>query len=615
MEQLNKNPENKSTQNAENNNWQSIESQERDRKSLIESVKEKFSAHKKTIRRAVTCLVLAACTAGMLSSIKKNLDTTNNPKAAQEFLTSVEAIKSINAGGSAINDFAIETPKIPEPTKDALKSTLSSFLQPKESAPKATLKSIKKIGLGGNPNDQHIVEGDSSTKQQPKDFVEEDYSSAEQEQNSKESIEKESSTAEQGQDDISEIDRIAAIRGHEMGLTQADFEKNNKILFEGPSNQNDPLGEEPKKETSEQTGKFIQEVQVNGEPITDANGNLLSSADKHQKDLEELFEGMSPDERRAASMWTMPPDNSKEEEQKIKEEIEKTEEALKKAQEEFKAKETAEQSVEKDLRAKETAEQTIEDTNKELTDIGEDSLTDTTDVEITSIGEPPLPPTELAPKTEYDGKNMTELRLANDEKISQIASELDLEKSDDVLTKLENCIKTVFYISESGHTNTDIEPALRFEDSFYPKENKSDLALYHDLFEGASTCASNAVKLQRILNEANINSLCVVMGNSEGEARHVANLVELGDSYYYIDATMAQEIFQAPGAQKFQAAVGLGKDYERFFTPISAVDIDGNAVDVPENISEERFQFAIVDAIANESYDKWAAEKRNNSNN
>lgn len=182
--------------------------------------------------------------------------------------------------------------------------------------------------------------------------------------------------------------------------------------------------------------------------------------------------------------------------------------------------------------------------------------------------------------------------------ISKIISELELQKSDDVMTQLKNCCLVQKYIVEQNNYNEDI---------MSEKENMSEdeiviLDLYNAVVLHSGVCTSNSLMFKKILEKVGVKSEVVGLISNETGGRHASNIVELDGEYYFFDSTLESSIYHANSKDGniILCCAGLGKnEYCQFYTP--KVLLPDNATNdvrpLPENISEYRIPQNIVNSF------------------
>lgn len=82
---------------------------------------------------------------------------------------------------------------------------------------------------------------------------------------------------------------------------------------------------------------------------------------------------------------------------------------------------------------------------------------------------------------------------------------------------------------------------------------------------------------------------------------YMANLVLLGDLFYYFDVTLEKEIYKEDPQENFVlCCAALGKKiYEKYFTPVCILSFDGNKERalIPKNIAEDDFDIERINQM------------------
>lgn len=126
--------------------------------------------------------------------------------------------------------------------------------------------------------------------------------------------------------------------------------------------------------------------------------------------------------------------------------------------------------------------------------------------------------------------------------------------------------------------------------------------LYKGLFNRDDNYITNSYLFSEILKRVGVNALNVGLKDDNGNF-YMANLVLIKGLYYYFDVTVEQAIFNSNGRNlnnfKMCSACIGSETYEKYFTPVSIIDINPNnkAVDVPDNISKKNMDPKLLNKI------------------
>lgn len=182
-----------------------------------------------------------------------------------------------------------------------------------------------------------------------------------------------------------------------------------------------------------------------------------------------------------------------------------------------------------------------------------------------------------------------------EDRLDEIINDLKLVPSDEDSKQLRNACKLQAYLAtkdDNEEININIGSSV----------TKSEL--YHGLYESDCDSIINSYMFSEILNKIGMNVLNVALKNENGNF-YVANLVLIGDEYYYFDVTLESIVFKENGAniENFVLSCGaLGSDsYEQFFKPLCLLDFNNNLSDnsLPSNIAVSDIDIDIVNKLLN----------------
>ena len=123
--------------------------------------------------------------------------------------------------------------------------------------------------------------------------------------------------------------------------------------------------------------------------------------------------------------------------------------------------------------------------------------------------------------------------------------------------------------------------------------------LYNGLVNGYNSSITNAYMFSEILRKVDMDVKLVALKDENGRF-YVADLVLIGDKYYYFDVTLEKEIYADDQSDFMLCCAGIGKiEYEQYFKPMSILSIDNedNGVALPTNISENDIDFYLINRI------------------
>lgn len=183
--------------------------------------------------------------------------------------------------------------------------------------------------------------------------------------------------------------------------------------------------------------------------------------------------------------------------------------------------------------------------------------------------------------------------IAIDDKINEIIRTLNLVNSNNPDIQLSNACKLMRYLvlkneKELNETMKSISKTIVIDD------------LYNGLINGYNNYITNAYVFSEILKKVGMDVKLVAL-KDENDMFYVANLVLIGDKYYYFDVTLEQEIYLEDQKGDFAlCCAGIGKkEYEQYFIPMSILSLDNsiNGGFIPNNISENDIDFSFINSM------------------
>ncbi len=182
-----------------------------------------------------------------------------------------------------------------------------------------------------------------------------------------------------------------------------------------------------------------------------------------------------------------------------------------------------------------------------------------------------------------------------EDKFRDIIDALNLIEPKDDKEELVNACKLQQYLTINNESNDQI---TNIGNSVLKNE------LYHGLFNGETDPITNSYIFSEILHKLGMDVLNVVL-KLEDSSFYVANLVLIGDEYYYFDVTLEKELFRDNGSnvEEFVLCCGaLGKEsYEQFFKPLCLLDFNDRLAPniLPNNIATKDIDIDLVNKLMN----------------
>lgn len=193
--------------------------------------------------------------------------------------------------------------------------------------------------------------------------------------------------------------------------------------------------------------------------------------------------------------------------------------------------------------------------------------------------------------------NMDEISMSLmiEDRINEIIKKLDLKRSKEDKDQLINAAKLQTYLTI---TEDYIEDSVSIGNSFL-KHN-----LYHGLINGENDPLMNACIFTEVLRKVGMDVKNVVL-KLQDSSFYVANLVLIGNFYYFFDLTLEKEIFKDNGYDRENFIVccaALGKNsYTQFFKPVCLIDFRDKLApnELPKNICSEDIDIDLLNKLLN----------------
>ena len=186
---------------------------------------------------------------------------------------------------------------------------------------------------------------------------------------------------------------------------------------------------------------------------------------------------------------------------------------------------------------------------------------------------------DLVKKADSGNENKNEMSESLKDIYKLIIDELSLSKDED---ELKNALKLSRYLAIRDDINGNIDI----------KDNIKGSELYNNLMSQEEDYVFISYLFSEVLNNIGMKSFMIGLKDEE-DMFYVANLVLIGDKYYYFDNTLEREIYldNCSGPEEFMwcsSAVG-SESYEQFFKPVCIISLDKDSMsnELPKNISKE----------------------------
>ncbi len=202
---------------------------------------------------------------------------------------------------------------------------------------------------------------------------------------------------------------------------------------------------------------------------------------------------------------------------------------------------------------------------------------------LVTIGENDLMYSESLLTLVEKGNNLKQSQNVDDE-VEKIIKELSLVVNPNKEEALKNACKIQKYmvLREVPLTLSDV------------KSSDSQInEMFDELENGREDYITNSYVFSCILSRVGM-TVCNVGLKDENDEFYMANLVLLGNEYYYFDSSLEKEIYEEEKEENIEefslCCAGLGKkSYESFFTPVVTFSFQnqGKKGLVPKNIALE----------------------------
>ena len=194
---------------------------------------------------------------------------------------------------------------------------------------------------------------------------------------------------------------------------------------------------------------------------------------------------------------------------------------------------------------------------------------------------------ELITKAASNEDNDVSLKESLQDVYKAIVDELSLtnNKEDDI----KNALKLSRYLAIRDNINYGL----------VIKDNIKGSQLYKNLMCQEDGYIVNSYLFSEILQSIGMDAFMVGLKDEE-DVFYIANLVLIGDKYYYFDNTLEREIYldNCSGPEEFMwCSSAVGKDsYEQFFKPIGIIALDKDFISdiLPKNVSIEDYDLEDV---------------------
>lgn len=185
--------------------------------------------------------------------------------------------------------------------------------------------------------------------------------------------------------------------------------------------------------------------------------------------------------------------------------------------------------------------------------------------------------------------------LIIEDAINEIIRKLDLKKTKEDKDQLINAAKLQSYLTVKDDYKDEF---ISFGNNLL-KNN-----LYTGLINGSNDYLINACMFSEILKKIGMDVKCVVL-KLQDASFYVANLVLIGNYYYFFDLSLEKEIYADNGKDKEKfilCCAALGKNsYTQFFKPLCLIDFNDRMApnELPKNISVEDIDIDLLNKLLN----------------
>ena len=201
---------------------------------------------------------------------------------------------------------------------------------------------------------------------------------------------------------------------------------------------------------------------------------------------------------------------------------------------------------------------------------------------------------------EFTSISLSEAQAVISAKINYVLTQLQLGPVEptDIIGQLSAAIKVHRFVAMS---NTYDESIMTGKDKYYEDgETMVAYDLYQALIHQKGVCTSNALEVAALLKPIGVIAFCLHAESTEG-GDYMANIVLIGGSYYYFDATLERychdESGEDPQYQQLFCA-GLGREsYERLYLPRHVLNEQYCLPDFPLHIDSADIPRLIVNKL------------------
>lgn len=150
--------------------------------------------------------------------------------------------------------------------------------------------------------------------------------------------------------------------------------------------------------------------------------------------------------------------------------------------------------------------------------------------------------------------------------------------------EIKNALKLSRYLATRENVNHDV----------VIKDNIKGSKLYNNLMSQEDSYIFNSYLFSEVLQAIGMDAFMIGLKDEE-DIFYIANLVLIGDKYYYFDNTLEREIYldNCSSPEEFLwCSSAIGKEnYEQFFKPLCIIALDKDFMSeiLPKNISAEDY--------------------------
>lgn len=193
--------------------------------------------------------------------------------------------------------------------------------------------------------------------------------------------------------------------------------------------------------------------------------------------------------------------------------------------------------------------------------------------------------------------DIRKIQEENEVAISDIIKKLGLTASIDPTEQLRICALVHEYIRRHNSYNIEIIG----EKEQYGVMNIRTIDLNNAVVKNNGVCSSNSIEFQEIVSRLGVTAECVALVNKNTGVVHMANLVLLGEYYFYFDTTMDAELFKDNKSLELHYAALGSEEYESIYKPDSIIPLNllEPPASIPENISTISIPQEIINKLVN----------------